>query len=127
MILAVPVGTDTRELLSDYGRVNMDDISNHATTYTGMQTREAQNSEMLYHFLMNSVTTEFTTKLVLYQEDYMINGAPIGACLFKRSFSSPMWTLWLTENVPKTLSKAPCLVAKRMSLTLHLLLFEQSM
>ena len=33
----------------------------------------------------------------------------------------------LTENVPKTLSKAPCLVAKRMSLTLHLLLFEQSM
>ena len=25
----------------------------------------------------------------------------------------------ITENVPKTLSKAPCLVAKRMSLTLH--------
>ena len=36
-------------------------------------------------------------------------------------------TVNLTENVPKTLSKAPCLVAKRMSLTLHLLLFEQSM
>ena len=33
----------------------------------------------------------------------------------------------ITENVPKTLSKAPWLVAKRMSLTLHLLLFEQSM
>ena len=33
----------------------------------------------------------------------------------------------VTENVPKTLSKAPCLVAKRMSLTLHLLLFAQSM
>ena len=33
----------------------------------------------------------------------------------------------LTENVRKTLSKAPCLVAKRMSLTLHLLLFKQSM
>ena len=33
----------------------------------------------------------------------------------------------LTENVPKTLSKAPCLVAKRMSPTLHLLLFKQSM
>ena len=35
--------------------------------------------------------------------------------------------LRLTENVPKTLSKAPCLVAKRMSPTLHLLLFAQSM
>ena len=33
----------------------------------------------------------------------------------------------LTENVPKTLSKAPCLVAKRMSLALLLLLFKQSM
>ena len=33
----------------------------------------------------------------------------------------------VTENVTKTLSKAPCLVAKRMSLTLHLLLFKQSM
>ena len=62
----------------------MDDINSHATTYTGTQTREAQNSEMLYHFLMNLVTTEFTTKLVLYQEDYTINGAPIGACLSKK-------------------------------------------
>ena len=33
----------------------------------------------------------------------------------------------ITENVPKTFSKAPCLVAKRMSPTLHLLLFAQSM
>ena len=84
MKLAIPVKTNTRELLTDYGRINMDNISNHATMYTGMQTREAQNSEMVYHFLMNSVTTEFTTKLVLYQEDYMINGVPIGACLFKK-------------------------------------------
>ena len=62
----------------------MDKINGHATTYTGTQTREAQNSKMLYHFLMNSVTMEFTTKLVLYQEGYMMNGAPIGACLFKK-------------------------------------------
>ena len=36
-------------------------------------------------------------------------------------------TVTLTENVPNTLSKAPCLVAKRMSPTLHLLLFAQPM
>ena len=62
----------------------MDEINGHAATYTGMQTREAQNSEMLYHFLMNSVTIEFTTKCVLYKEEYMVNGAPIGVCLFKK-------------------------------------------
>ena len=83
-ILAIPVGSKPRELLTDYGRINMDKINGHATTYTGMQTREAQNSEMLYHFLMNSVSTEFNTKLILYQEDYMINRVPIGACLFKK-------------------------------------------
>ena len=61
----------------------MVEINGHATTYTGTQTREAQNSKMLYHFLMNLVM-EFTTKLVLYQEDYTMNGAPVGACLFKK-------------------------------------------
>ena len=76
---------NTRELLTHYSRVSMDEINSHAATYTWTQTiREAQNSKMLYHFLMNSVTTEFTTKLVLYQEEYMINGVPIGACLFKK-------------------------------------------
>ena len=84
LILTIPVATDTRELLSDYGRISMVEINGHAATYTGTQTRAAQNSEMLHHFLMNSVTIEFTTKLVRYQEDYIMNGAPIGACLFKK-------------------------------------------
>ena len=75
---------DTRELLTDYGRISMVEVNGHAMPYTGTQTREAQNSEMLYHFLMNLVSMEFTTKLVLYQEDYTMNGAPIGACLFKK-------------------------------------------
>ena len=83
-ILTIPMAMDTRELLSDYGRISMAEINSHATTYTGTQTRAAQNSKMLYHFLMNLVTTEFTTKLVLYQEEYTMNGAPIGACLFKK-------------------------------------------
>ena len=73
-----------KELLTDYGKISMDEINGHAKTYTGTQTREAQNSKMLYHFLMNSVTTEFTTKLALYQEDYTINRAPIRVCLFKK-------------------------------------------
>ena len=82
----------------------MDDISNHATTYTGMQTREAQNSEMLYHFLMNSVTAKFTTKLVLYQEDFTINGAPIGACLFKKIVQlTYVDTMATASNIHKTL------------------------
>ena len=70
----------------------------------GTQTRETQNSEMLYHFLMNSVTMEFTTKLVLYHEDYMINGAPIGACLFKKVIQLMyMDTMATASHIRKTL------------------------
>ena len=55
-----------------------------------------------------------------YSALYITNISPSSS-----SKSGP--AIMLTENVPKTLSKAPCLVAKRMSLTLHLLLFKQSM
>ena len=51
----------------------------------------------------------------------------MGPNLFACNETSAYVMTHVTENVPKTLSKAPCLVAKRMSLTLHLLLFEQSM
>ena len=104
LILAIPVGMNTRELLTDNGRIIMDEINNHATTYTGMKTREAQNSEMLYHFLTNSVNMEFTTKLVLYQEDYMINGVPIGACLFKKVIQlTYVDTMATTSHICETL------------------------
>ena len=82
----------------------MVELCGHATTYTGTQTREAQNSEMLYHFLMNSVTTEFTSKLVLYQEDYTMNGGPIGACLFKKIVQlTYMDTMATGSHIRKTL------------------------
>ena len=103
-ILTIPVAMDTRELLSDYGRISMAEINSHATTYTGTQTRAAQNSKMLYHFLMNSVTTEFTTKLVLYQEEYIMNGAPIGACLFKKIIQlTYVDTMATTSHIHETL------------------------
>ena len=80
-ILTIPVAMGTRDLLSDTGRISMAKINVHAATYTGTQTRAAQNPKMLYHFLMNSMTMEFTTKFVLYQEEYTMK---IGACLFKK-------------------------------------------
>ena len=77
----------------------MAEINGHAATYTGSQTREAQNSKMLYHFLLNSVTMEFTTKLVLYQEDYTMTWAPIVACLFKKIVD----TMATASHICKTL------------------------
>ena len=82
----------------------MDETNGHAITYTGTQTRKAQNSKMLYHFLMNSVTAEFTTKLVMYQEDYTMNGAPIGACLFKKVVQlTYVDTMATASNIHETL------------------------
>ena len=80
---------------------------------------------------------EMTTGSFFYKFDS--NGIKLIASIIMLLYSSTPFCLsiicciwyciawFVTENVPKTLSKAPCLVAKRMSLTLHLLLFEQSM
>ena len=47
---------------------------------------------------------EFTTKLVLYQEDYTMNGAPIGACLFKKVFQlTYVDTMATASHICKTL------------------------
>ena len=62
--------------------------------------------KMLYHFLMNSVTTEFTTKLVLYkyQKEYTMNGAPIDTCLFKKIIQlTYVDTMATASHIRKTL------------------------
>ena len=65
-ILAVPVAALTWDLLSEYGRISTTNITTHTATYILAQTRSVKNSEMLYLFLMNSMSLELTTKLSLY-------------------------------------------------------------
>ena len=58
-ILSIPIGGDvaaTKDLIESYGEIPYADVKNHALTYMHEDAREAQDSFMMYHCLMNSLT-----------------------------------------------------------------------
>ena len=63
-------------LVHNYGRMSLQDIQAKALTYVGMQGREAQDSYMLYNFLIESLSNSFKTQVLLYEQDYTIT--PLG-------------------------------------------------
>ena len=56
--------------------MSLQDVHAKALTYVGIQTREAQDSYMLYNFLIASFTDSFKAQVLLYEQDYTIT--PMG-------------------------------------------------
>ena len=77
-ILTIPVGLPptSYNLVCDYGRMSLQDMQAKALTYMGIQGREAQDSYMLYNFLIESLTDSFKAQVLLYEQDYTL--APLG-------------------------------------------------
>jgi hypothetical protein len=61
-ILAVPHNGRNHNIITDYGSLTMEAITTHVTTYSGQETRQAQNSEMLYLCLKQSLTINLWQK-----------------------------------------------------------------
>ena len=81
-ILTIPVaGGVSRNLIKDYAQVTATEVRARATTYQGQQTRDAQNSDMLYYFLIESLTETFKAQVLLFVDNFTINDAPDGICL----------------------------------------------
>ena len=58
-ILNIPTKGDvalSKDLIESYGEISYEDVKAHALTYMNEDSREAQDSFMLYHCLMNSLT-----------------------------------------------------------------------
>ena len=58
-ILSIPLGGDvaaTKDLIESYGEISYADVRNHSLTCMHEDSREAQDSFMMYHCLMNSLT-----------------------------------------------------------------------
>ena len=84
-LITVPIddGT-TRNLLTHYGQVSLDNTRSHAVTYVNTQTRDAQDNNMFYYFLSDSLTNEFRTTVLLYADVYTITNVPVAASLLKQ-------------------------------------------
>ena len=56
----------TRNLLNEYGQLTSGEVKHHAqTNWTNQPMRDAQNSEMMYHFLFESLDDSFKATVLL--------------------------------------------------------------
>lgn len=70
-------------IITNYGQIDLDHIKDYETTFINTPTRPAQDTAMLYHCLMNSLSAEALTILTIWKDDYIINKMPPGNLLFK--------------------------------------------
>ena len=77
-MLEVPIGvpfvTDAVDCVSEYGRVMMNDIRNHAVNYVGTPTRVAQNSCHINKSLMVSITPDLHKRILADLDQAKVNG-----------------------------------------------------
>ena len=53
-------------------------------TYVNTPTRDAQDNDMFYYFLVDSLTTDFRTTVLLYTDVYTMANVPVASALFKQ-------------------------------------------
>ena len=84
-LITVPIddGT-TRNLLTHYGQVSLDNTRTHAVTYVNTPTRDAQDNDMFYYFLADSLTNEFRATVLLYADTYTVTNVPVASTLLKQ-------------------------------------------
>ena len=70
-------------LITNYGELSMDDILQFEYTYLHLPLRAAQDSAMMYHCLMNSLSKEAKDVITAWKEEYHVNGIPSGNLLLR--------------------------------------------
>lgn len=74
----------TKNLLTEYGRIDLDHLREHVETYADEETRQAQNSMMLFQCLKESLTDTARAKVLLHSDDYITENKKMsGALLLK--------------------------------------------
>ena len=76
-------------MLYDYGQLTTAEVKTHAQNqWTNQHTRDAQNAEMLYHFLFESLEENFKAMVLLKNHNYQVTVGTYttedGPCLLKQ-------------------------------------------
>lgn len=79
--LAVPA--TTRNLLTEYGRLTLAQVTDFVGTFNQNQDRNAQASYAMYHCIMKSLTESARLKTLLREDEFTVNGIRAGPCLLK--------------------------------------------
>ena len=73
-----------RNLLTPYGQVTLSNYIDYGNTYVTTQTRNAQNNDMLYYFLVDSLEAKFRAKVLLYADSYSAHNVVVASALLKQ-------------------------------------------
>jgi len=88
-ILAIPrdpadlANLATDDLLESYGEIDLPRIREYEATYIGSECRAAKDNFMMYHALMNSISTAGKSKILVWKESYMIRNRVSANLLLK--------------------------------------------
>ena len=74
---------DYVNLHTNHGEINLNMITNFEETYIGKESRAAQDTNMMYHCLMDSLSKVGKYKVSLWKSQYKFNGLPSVHLLFK--------------------------------------------
>lgn len=85
IMMIPPVIPDTMpsSLLGDYGTIDIERVRAFENTYIDTPTRSAQDTNLLYECIMNSISKEGRAKITIWKKDYMLRGFPSGNLLLK--------------------------------------------
>jgi len=78
-----PIQGGMVDLINNYGEIDIEKIREFEVTYISTETRAAQDCNMMYQCLMNSLSTEGKKKILVWREQYTINGMYSGNLLLK--------------------------------------------
>ncbi len=87
-ILNIPIQGDvafSKDLIESYGEISYEDVKAHALTYMNEDSREAQDSFMMYHCLKNSLTNAAQKQVRTrgHVHPFMFGGIGSGPLLLK--------------------------------------------
>ena len=110
-LITVPIDDGTpRNILTHYGQVSLENTRKHASTYVNTPTRDAQDNDMFYYLLSDSLTNEFRTTVLLYAEIYMVTNVPVDSSILKQiiiltRIDNPASTMHIRETLIESISK----------------------
>jgi hypothetical protein len=80
---STPAEPKYENLLEQYGQITLERIREHERAYINTHTRRAQDTLQLYMCLMNSLSTEGKSKILIWEKQYQIGDKGSGTLLLK--------------------------------------------
>ena len=103
----------TRNLITHYGQVSLENTRTHAMTYVNMPMRDAQDNNMFYYFIADSLTNNFRTTVLFYTDVYTVANVPVASALLKQII-----ILTRVDNLASTMHVREMLIESKSTLLL---------